>query len=61
MLVGYVTVQNVGVDVLSPNANLVTLTNSGTGVAAYSNGITILYGNNAGRINAQDSTGNHSL
>jgi len=52
---------NVGVDVTTPNANLVTLTDSGTGMAEYSNGITIMYGNNAGRVNIQDATGNHSL
>lgn len=34
---------------------------SGTGSAAYSNGITVLYGNNAGRMTLIDSTGTHNL
>lgn len=49
-----VSVVNVGVDASQPVAQFI---NS----AAASNGITVMYGNNAGRVTLIDSTGTHNL
>jgi hypothetical protein len=54
-----VSVVNAGVNASSTVAQFVN--RSGTGSAAASNGITVLYGNNAGRITVIDSTGTHNL
>lgn len=51
-----VSAVNVGVDVTSTNANVAQLLSTSTGAAALSNGITVLYSNNAGRLTLIDST-----
>ena len=49
-----VSIMNTGVDASQVVAQLVN--RSGTGTASLANGLTVMYGNNAGRINLIDSS-----